>query len=163
FPNRPPQYQEYLDLTGLPAEAVESWKRVLRTFLQHLTYRNPKRLVLKSPPHMARIKVLLEVFPDARFVHILRRPPVVFPSTMNLWKSLYRTHGLQTPTFDGLEEQVFQTFARMYERLEADRKLVAPERFYELRYEELVRDSMGEMQKIYEHLELGEFEEMRPR
>ena len=59
-----------------------------------------------------RIQTLLELFPDARFVHIVRDPYVVFPSTVNLWKSLYRNHGLQTPTFAGLEEHVFETFNR---------------------------------------------------
>jgi hypothetical protein len=163
FPNRPPQFAEYLDLEDVPAPAREAWKRAFRTFLQQVTFKKPKRLVLKSPPHMARIKVLLEMFPDARFVHIVRDPRVVFPSTVNLWKTLYRTHGLQTPTFAGLDEQVFQTFLRMYNQLEGGRKLLEPARFYELRYEELVHDPMGEMQKAYERLELGEFEAMRPR
>jgi len=106
---------------------------------------------------------LLELFPDARFVHIVRDPYVVFPSTVNLWKSLYRTHGLQTPTFAGLEEHVFATFTHMYAKLEEGRKLVEPSRFYELRYEELVANPVGEMRKLYEHLGLGEFEEVRPK
>jgi hypothetical protein len=51
----------------------------------------------------------------------------------------------------------------MYEKLEEGRKLVDPSRFYELRYEELVKDPVGEMRKLYEHLGLGGFEEVRPR
>src|SRR6202011_3820426 len=115
FPNRPPQDQEYLDLEGLPPKALARWKQTFLRFLQQLTYKNPKRLILKSPPHTCRIKVLLEMFPDARFVHIVRNPYVVFPSTVNLWKSLYQKHGLQVPTFAGLEDHVFDTYTRMYE------------------------------------------------
>jgi hypothetical protein len=163
FPNRPPQCQEYLDLEGLSPRAVTTWKRTFLYFLQHLTFKDPRRLVLKSPPHSCRIKVLLELFPESRFVHIMRDPYVVFPSTVNLWKSLYQAHGLQKPTFAGLEEHVFRTFTRLYLRLEEGKKLVPPGRFHEVRYEELVRDPIGQMQQLYEHLELGEFEEYRPR
>jgi hypothetical protein len=163
FPNRPPQCQKYFDLEGLSRRELVTWKRTFRRFLQVLTFKNPKRLVLKSPPHTCRIKVLLEMFPDARFVHIVRDPRVVFPSTVNLWKSLYRKHGMQTPTFTGLKEYVFATFTRLYQRLHETQNLVRPNRFYELRYEDLVDDPIGEMEKLYSHLELGNFDEYVPR
>jgi hypothetical protein len=163
FPNNPPQYPEYLDLRGLSPRALSAWKRAFLRLLQRLTYKDPRRLVLKSPPHTCRIPVLLELFPDARFIHIVRDPYVVFPSTVNLWKALYRTHGLQRPTFAGLEEQVFTAFNRLYDRLEEDRKQIAPERFYELRYEDLVRDPIGRLRALYEHLNLGGFDQFLPR
>src|SRR4051794_15514810 len=109
FPNRPPQDQEALDLDGLSPRALASWKRAFLGFVREVTYRKPRRLVLKSPTHSCRIRHLLSLFPDARFVHIVRDPYVVFPSTVNLWKSLYRTHGLQKPTFAGLEDHVLRT------------------------------------------------------
>src|SRR5262249_55669511 len=97
------------------------------------------------------------------FIHIVRDPFVVFPSTVNLWKSLYRTHGLQTPSFQGLEELVFADFTRMYARLEEGKKLLGRERFYELRYEDLTRDPVAEMKKVYDHFQLGGFERYLPR
>lgn len=163
FPNHPPQFPEYLDLEGLSPRALLSWKRAFVRFLQQITFRNPKRLVLKSPPHSCRIKVLLELFPDARFVHIVRDPYVVFPSTVNLWKSLYRAHGLQRPTFAGLEEHVLTTFNRLYQRLEEGKQRVDPARFHELRYEDLTRDPVGQMKLLYEKLGLGGFEQYQPR
>lgn len=163
FPNRPPQCQEYLDLEGVSATNLRRWKRALKQFLKRLTYKTGKRLVLKSPPHTARIKTLAPMFPKAVFIHIVRDPYVVFPSTVNLWKTLYTTHGLQTPTYVGLDELVLQTFARMYERLEEGKKLVGPNRFYELRYEDLTRDPASEMKKIYDHFQFGGFERYLPR
>jgi len=148
FPNHGPQYSNYFDLEGLSSRALTSWKRTFMGFLQRLTFKDPRRLVLKSPPHTCRIKVLLEMFPDARFIHIVRDPYVVFPSTVNLWRSLYETQGLQRPTFAGLEDYVFQTFTFMYDRLEEGRKLVDPSRFFELKYEDLVRDPVGQMRAL---------------
>jgi hypothetical protein len=163
FPNHPPQGQEYLDLEGVPPHGLRRWKRALKQFLRRLTFKTGKRLVLKSPPHMARVKTLAPMFPAAIFIHIVRDPFVVFSSTVNLWKTLYTTHGLQTPTFAGLEELVLQTFTRMYARLEQDRRLLGPERLYELRYEDLIKDPAGEMSKIYDHFHLGGFDQYLPR
>ncbi len=139
FPNNPPQGEKYLDLEGLSAGTLRSWKRTFKQFLKQVTYKGGKRLVLKSPPHTARIKVLKDMFPGALFIHIVRDPYVVFPSTVNLWKSLYRTHGLQKPTFAGLEEYVLRTYTRLYQRLEEGKKLLAPNQFYELRYEDMIK------------------------
>jgi hypothetical protein len=162
FPNRPPQDQGALDLR-LPPRALASWKRTFLHFIRCLMYKAPgRRLVLKSPTHTARLPVLLDLFPDARFVHIVRDPYAVFPSTVNLWKTLYETHGLQKPTFAGLDEHVFRTFTRLYDRLEEGRRLVPPGRFHELRYEDLIRDPEGEMRTLYDRLGLGGFDAVLP-
>jgi len=163
FPNHPPQDMEALDLDGLPPRRRQLWKDAFLRFLRQLTYKDPRRLVLKSPTHTCRIPALLELFPDARFVHIVRDPYVVFPSTVNLWKALYTTQGLQKPTFAGLEEHVFDTFTHLYARLEASKSLLAPNRFHELRYEDLIADPVGQMRLLYERLELGGFEAFLPR
>jgi len=162
FANRPPQDQEYFDFKGLPLPAVDRWKRLFVWFLKCITLRDPRRIVLKSPPHTGRVKVLLELFPQARFVHIVRDPYIVFPSTLNMWKRMYRRDGLQVPRYRGLEDHVFRTFNRMYEAFERDRHLIGPGRYCEVRYEDLVADPIGETGKIYERLELGQFDRVLP-
>ena len=138
FPNRPPQCQEYFDFRGVSEPALNAWKGALLWFLKCVTLQNPKRIVLKSPPHTGRIRALLEMFPKAKFVHIVRDPYVIFPSTVNLWSRLYHDEGLQMPTCEGLEEHVFATLTRMYEAFDRDRDLLGPGQFCEVRYEELV-------------------------
>ncbi len=122
----------------------------------------PKRLVLKGPPHTCRVKTLLEMFPDALFVHIVRDPYTVFPSTVHTWKRLYKYHGAQVPRYEDIEEHVFETFNHMYEVFQQDRELIADSRLCEVRYEDLVRDPIGQMRMLYEHLGLGEFELVLP-
>jgi hypothetical protein len=164
FPNRPPTYPGSLDLSVLLPPQLVRWKRTLMSFLQLLTFRDPRRLVLKSPPHTARVRVLLEMFPDARFVHIVRDPYVVFPSTLNLWKSLSRKHGLQTPRDEGrIREKVFTEFRVIYDRLEEARPLIPAGHFHEVRYEELVKDPAGQMRKVYAGLGLDGYDGFRPR
>jgi omega-hydroxy-beta-dihydromenaquinone-9 sulfotransferase len=163
FPNHGPVFPEYLDLEGISPRALAGWKKTFLSFLQQITARDSRRLVLKSPPHTARIKVLLQMFPNARFIHIIRNPYVIFPSTIHLWKSLYRNHGLQNPNYQGLEEYVLTTFLRLYEKLEEGKQLVDPSRFYQLRYEDLITDPIRQMRALYDHLELGEFERVLPK
>ncbi len=162
FPNHPPQDTEYLDLRGLSESRLASWKNGLLGLLKRITCKTGKRLVLKSPTHTARVRVLKQMFPGARFVHIVRDPYVVFPSTVNLWRSLYRSHGLQVPTYEGLEEYVLSNFQRMYERFDEDRPLLDDAHFYEIRYEDLVQDPVAKMRAIYEHFQMDGFEAMLP-
>src|SRR5262249_47540223 len=140
-----------------------AWKRTFLRFIRHLTFKDPRRLVLKSPPHSCRIKTLLELFPNARFVHIVRNPYVVYPSTVNLWKSLYQTQGLQQPTFEGLEEYVFSTFTYLYDRLEEGKKRIPAGQFHELRYEDLIANPISQLRRMYHALGLDGFDQAVPR
>ncbi|MDZ4820577.1 MAG: sulfotransferase [Planctomycetota bacterium] len=162
FPNRPPQDQEYLDLTNLPAPAVQRWKDGMHWFLRHVAYAKPgKPIVLKSPPHTARIKVLLELFPDAKFVHIVRNPLSVFPSTVRLWRSLYEVNGLQVDDGHDLTEEIFDSFDRMYRDFDEQFGKIPSNRAFEVRYEDLVQNPVEQLQALYERFELADFEVAR--
>ena len=163
FPNRPPQYERYLDLEQLTSRELEAWKRTLFRFVQQVYFRRRKAVILKSPTHSFRIKVLLDIFPHAKFIHIVRDPYVVYPSSIHLLKALSRVHGLQRPTFEGLDEKVLSTYVDLYRKLDEGRELVDPSRFYELRYEDLISDPEGQLRRLYEHLGLGDFEQYLPR
>lgn len=163
FPNRPPEHERYLDLEHLSPRELAAWKRVLFQFVQRLYFRHRKTVVLKNPNHSFRIKVLLDIFPEAKFIHIVRDPYVVYPSSIHLVKSLSRVHSLQRPTFEGLDQRVLATYVDLYRKVDEGRELVDPARFYELRYEDLIADPEGQLRRLYEHLRLGGFEQYRPR
>ena len=164
FPNHGPVADEYLDLRTLPAAERETWKRTWREFVQRLAVRNNRRIVLKSPTHTARVRTILEMFPDAKFIHIVRDPLVLFPSTVRLWKSLSLIQGFQIPRDDAewVEGFVLDQFVRMYECFEQDRELVPPGNLIDVRYEDLAADNVGQMRSIYEGLNLGDFANVEP-
>ena len=162
FPNRPPQDQEYFELEQVSPEARSLWKQHMLWFVKSLTMHCSRRIVLKSPPHTFRVKVLLELFPNARFIHIVRNPFEIYPSTINLWKRLYRDQGLQVPNYEGLQEFVLETFNRMFEVFRAATRPDPAARLCEVRYEDLVKDPLAEMRAIYEQLQLGGFDEVLP-
>jgi len=163
FPNQAPLTPGALDLQGLKPSERRRWKEGFHRFIQTLTVNDSRRLVLKSPPHSCRIPTLLELYPDARFVHIVRNPYHVYPSTVKLWKTLAEKQGLQRPKNREVKERVLQTLPHLYQKIEEGKKLIPANRFHELRYEDLTRDPHGEMRKVYEHLDLGGFDALAPR
>jgi len=152
-----------LDLSGLSPRALADWKRTFLRFVKELAIQHGgRRLILKSPPHTCRIPTMLELFPNARFIHIMRDPYTLYASTLKLWRTLYTTQGLQRPNFAGLEEYVLQNFEQMYRSVERDRPLVRDDRWFEIRYEDLVRDPWPILERLYAALNLEDFAIARP-
>jgi len=162
FPNNEPEFVELLNMKDVDPDVMSRFQNCMKWFLKALTFKKKKRLILKSPPHTGRIGVLAEMFPGARFVHISRDPRALFPSNMRLWKSLDVAQALQKPNHDELDEMVFSFFETMYEGYERQRVEIDDAHLLEIRYEDLVADPVGQVQAIYEKLELGDFEKMKP-
>jgi hypothetical protein len=157
FPNTWPMRPSLLDPDALPPAESSAWRELLLEFMRKLSVAHAgRRLVFKSPPHTCRLRILAEMFPRARFVHIVRNPYVVYASTLHLWRTLHRGQGLQQPSGDGLEDSVLSTFEYMHACVDRDRSLIGLGQFHELRYEDLLRDPAGELQRLYRRLELQE-------
>lgn len=162
FPSRTQERVAYLDLLELPPAKLDHWKRVFQRHLRELDYRHGKPLVLKSPPHTARVKTLVSIFPEAKFVNIVRDPKVVFSSTLKMWNNLTRMLSLELIGDWNVEDPLIENYRRMHESLREARPLVPAGHFSDVRYEDLVRDPVGQMERIYQELELGGFDEVRP-
>ena len=160
FPGDPPRDGETFQFSSPDAE--QYWCDTLKWFLQSVQLRVGKRIVLKSPPHTARVGLLAKLFPGAKFIHILRDPYEVFPSTIRLWKTLWETQGLQSPNYDQLNDYVLGTFEQMYSRFEEQRGAIADGDYAEVRYHELVADPLGQLERLYSQLGLGDFSDARP-
>lgn len=163
FPDRETAGAGALDLLGLPPGARCRWERTFYRLVQTLTRAHGgRRLMLKSPPHTARVPVLLKLFPDSRFVHLVRDPYAVYPSTLYLWRHLTAAHALGRPAWDRLPEWIVETYRTLFARLDEARPLIPPGRFHELRYEDLIADPVTELRAIYRCLDLGDFNSARP-
>ena len=162
FPNDPPPHMEFLDMEGVAPADLQKFETGLREFVKALTFQSGKRVLLKSPPHTGRIALLSRLFPGAKFIHIVRDPYALFPSTVRLWKSLDEVQGLQMPRHKGLDEYVYECLTRMYRGFEKQRGQVDPKDICDLRYEDLVQNPVSEVRRVYEELGLDDFEALRP-
>jgi omega-hydroxy-beta-dihydromenaquinone-9 sulfotransferase len=162
FPNES-EKTDTLSLDGLTKGQRRGWSRALLGFLRRVTIQNKKQIIVKSPTHTARIKTLLEIFPDAKFVFIVRHPEQVFGSTVKLWRALDRSQSLQTSDEVGWDEKVLGDFEVLFSAFERDRPLIPEGHFFQTRYEDLLSDPLGEMETIYRHLDLGDFSKTRSK
>jgi omega-hydroxy-beta-dihydromenaquinone-9 sulfotransferase len=148
-----------LDPMALPEEAREEFKRAMRLFAKKLHLVNDKkRMVLKSPPHTGRVRILLELFPKAKFVHIVRNPYEVYLSTHKLWATTFRASHLQKPTPELIDELILSWYVELFELFERDRGMIPEGALHEIRYEELERDPRGALAAVYEDLGLPGFD-----
>ena len=161
FPNEPQDYLDYLDL-NLSADELAAWQTQLQRFLKSLTIAHQKRLILKSPTHTSRIATLAKMFPKARFLHIVRDPRSVYPSTMKLWRVLDEAQGLQIPNHENLKAYVLKAFVRMYQAFEQQRTELDEHQIFDVRYEDLVRAPVDTLREAYQSLALGDFEQVEP-
>lgn len=161
FPNDPPCYMELLNMQGVAPQLLSRWKRDMVWFVRALTYYKQKPLILKSPPHTGRVGVLAELFPGAKFIHMTRNPETLFASTRRLWPTLDFAQGLQIPKNEHLDEYIFEAFERMYGGFESQRTSLASNQIIDVRYEDLVADPLGQVERVYRELQIDGFETIR--
>jgi omega-hydroxy-beta-dihydromenaquinone-9 sulfotransferase len=161
FPRRADHYDRYLTLRGASDAEVTAWKAAFLSFVRKLAWKHRKPLVLKSPPHTARIRLLLEVFPEAKFVHIHRNPYDVFRSERHTTQKLVEYFALQRPALD-LEGRTIREYREVYDAFFEEVGLIRRDRFHEVCFEDLERDPIGQMRGVYEALALPDFGEVEP-
>jgi len=165
FPrNAEQQYLKSIHFHGLNPEEMEHWKRIYLKFMKTVTFaNNRKRLLLKNPANTTRIKTLLEIFPDAHFIHIYRNPYKVYFSTIKMRNKVLSKLALQNASKKDIEDQVIRNYIRVMESFFEQKKLIPKQRFVEIKYEELVSDPIKEVKKIYSHLKLPGFKNALPQ
>src|SRR5262249_9557144 len=124
FPRSRDFYGRYLTFRDVPRREVERWQAALAYFVQKLAFKCGRPLVLKSPGDTCRIKLLLETFPDARFVHIRRNPVAVFQSTLYMYRKVLPYWSLQRPDLSDLEDYIVRQYREVYDAFFEERELI---------------------------------------
>jgi hypothetical protein len=161
FPRREEFYDRYLTFRTAPSCDLDRWKSAMIHFMKKLTWRYQRPLALKSPVHTARIKILLDLFPEARFIHIHRNPYVVFRSTQKLYQTTVSQTCFQRPCSDPTDG-ILRRYQQMYDVFFEERSLIPSGHYWEIGYEELEKDIEGELRKAYEALEIPGFDALLP-
>jgi LPS sulfotransferase NodH len=162
FPRRADRYDRYLTFRGVPEHEVRRWQAAFGHLARKLTLRYGRPLIFKSPHNTARVRLLLEVFPGARFVHIRRDPYVVYQSTRRMNRIASEWFAFQTPDPGGMHERVLRRYREMYDAYLAEKSLIPAGRLAEVSYEELEADPLGQLERVYRELSLPDFEQVRP-
>ncbi|MGQ0634231.1 MAG: sulfotransferase family protein [Planctomycetaceae bacterium] len=162
FPRRAEHYDRYITFRDAAPHELADWKRAMSKFVRKLTVKYDRPLVLKSPGHTGRIRLLLELFPDARFVHIHRDPFCVFRSMQHLLRAVHPWFSVQSPSEHDLDERIIRLYREIYDVFLEERSLIPAGRFHEISFADLEADPMGEMRGVYRALGIPDFESVEP-
>ncbi len=162
FPTKEAYFEKYLTLHDISEAERQDWKEKFLYFLKKLTFKNNRPLLLKSPHHTARIKTLLEIFPDAKFIHIRRNPYHTFRSTYSLYKNTVANLGFGKRDINADMEAVINRFKIMYEVFFKEKDQIKEGHFFELSFEELEQNFSAGIEKIYNGLQISGFETYAP-
>ncbi|MCS6934511.1 MAG: sulfotransferase [Chitinophagales bacterium] len=118
--------------------------------LQRFMYRagKDKTYLAKNVMSTARMRSLLEKFPDAQIICIVRHPYQAVPSMVNMFTLMYDKNNKQAAACTREWTSYAIRFFRYHNTM---RKQIAPSQFYLLRYDDLIRNPADAVLSIYRH------------
>jgi omega-hydroxy-beta-dihydromenaquinone-9 sulfotransferase len=162
FPNHYERYAPYLTFNDVSSTVIDRWQTALIWFTKKLSYKYQRRLVFKSPFHTARIRLILDVFPDACFIHIYRNPYAVFQSFRRMTETLPWLMCLQNPGAAFTDDRLIEMYTVVYDNFFRDQAAIPNDQFHQVQFETLEQDPIGEIRLIYEKFGFHGFEAVEP-
>lgn len=164
FPANADYYlQRYLYLDEAPPEAVSEWKESYSYLIKKLALKKEnKPLLIKSPGNTARVKHLLDLYPNARFIYLHRYPLDVFYSNMKLWSMVIEKFAFQQIGRREIEEMVIQNYKKILAKYLEQRQLIPKENLIELPFKQFVDNPLDTLANIYSEFDWKNFEDVRP-
>ena len=160
-----PKYQqEYADKYLLFDDITDKELKVFEevfTKLIKISLWNTKgtQFLSKNPPHTGRVKELVKMFPNAKFIYLMRNPYTVFESTRSFFTNTIQPLKLEDVSNEQLEENILSIYAKLYHKYESDKKFIPEGNLIEVKFEDFEADAMGMTENIYKSLSIPGFAE----
>ena len=149
---------------GLSPRELSRWERTYLNVLRKTSLlADGKPLVLRNTVNTGRVDHLLRLFPQAKFIHIVRNPYTVYPSVLHLYRTLFPLYQLDHYDQEEVERFVVEIYRQVMAKYLRDRARIPPGQLAEVRYEDLERDPLGALARLYRELDLPGWNEARPR
>jgi len=143
---------------------VANWRRQYLDFLRKIQYAQPGLpLLLKNPANTARIRLLKDMFPGARFVHIHRDPYKVFASSVHLYLKAQEAWGLHRTDRERVVQHVLESYPKLMNAFFAQRECLDDSELVEISFRNLQDDPMETLSAVYRKLGLAHFDDAAPR
>ena len=156
-------FEKYVLFHNASQECINQWKEIYINILRSATLNaGGKRVVTKNPVNTGRIGILLELFPDAKFIHIYRNPYLVFLSTQHLYNRMLAMFQLQEVSQEEIEANIFFFYKKLMKKFLAEKFLIPRENFIELRFEDVEANPLAEICRVYDSLALPGFKMAEP-
>ena len=162
----PQNMQAYCDRfltmkTATPKESQVFKDTFLKLIKISLWNTKGKQFLSKNPPHTGRVKEILELFPNAKFIYLMRNPYTVFESTRSFFTNTIVPLQLQKIPAEEMENNILDIYARLYHTYEEEKKLIPANNLIEIKFEDFEANAMGMTEQIYKQLSIPGFEESK--
>ncbi|MHA1915375.1 MAG: sulfotransferase family protein, partial [Promethearchaeota archaeon] len=139
FPKRIMEYYyKYTRFRDILPKVVEAWQKGYTYLLKSSTLNmKGRRLVLKNPANTARINFLLDLFPNAKFIHIYRNPYTIYLSTRHFYRNTMEKFMFQHISGNIIIESIFKIYKDMMETYFNEKKLIPSGNLVEVKFEDL--------------------------
>jgi hypothetical protein len=122
-----------------------------------------KLYIGKNPCNLARIPILKQMFPEARFIFIYRNPYQVVESLYRFYLAIIPGVQLQKDSPEFNREKIVKLYVNMMQRYQADKTMLSPHELIEIRAEDFMQDKICYLSDIYKSLNLEAFNTARIR
>ncbi len=159
FPKRMMEfYYKYVRFKNISLKTAQCWKRGYDYLIRKITFNmKGKQLILKNPANTARVKFLINLFPEAKFIHLYRNPFIVYLSAQHFYKKTMEKFMFQSVPSDLIEENMIKIYKDMMTSYFNEKKLIPNKNLVEIKFEDLEVDPIGQLKKIYSQLSLSGF------
>lgn len=153
FPITGKHYSECISFDTSSKKNIEKWKHIHKKFVRKLVKKNgsDKILILKSPANTARVKLLLEMYPNSKFVHIHRNPYETIQSSIHLYNTWYKMNNFQS--IDELVKNRNQIVLDVYKEINKkwleEKHLIPEDNLVCISYKELEQNTVETIARIY--------------
>lgn len=163
FPKHTMEYcDRYLLFNNLPEQEYEIFRNAFDKLIKiSLWNTNGTQFLSKNPPHTGRIPELLRMFPDAKFIYLVRNPYTVFESTRSFFTNTIRPLQLQSISPEQLQNNIIEIYSKLLHKYETDKHLIPEGNLIEIKFEDFEADAMSQTEKIYQTLSIPGLEEAR--
>ena len=163
FPKNRSYFNKYHLFEGISEQEKDQWKQDYLFLLKNIVfYGKKKNLLLKNPHNRGRVKELLELFPQAKFIFIHRDPYTVFRSTRKLYNRMISSQFLQHCTQKEIEQLILEDNASILQKYLSERELIPKGKLVEIAFDALETSPMSTMETIYHELGLEGFDTAKP-
>jgi omega-hydroxy-beta-dihydromenaquinone-9 sulfotransferase len=164
FPKNMEFYNRYVLMEDVPQKTIDAWKDIYLYLLKKATLAsNGRRLLLKNQDNTAKIRHILDMFPEAQFVLIQRNPYQLYYSMIKFMRIVIPLYCLQTPPkLETVERSMMQLYAAMFKKYLKERDMIPEKNLVEITYEDYIQNPLKELKHIYDHLHLPSYTQAQP-
>ena len=152
-----PKYQQeyadkYLLFNDISDEELKVFEDIFTKLIKiSLWNTGGTQFLSKNPPHTGRVKELVKMFPNAKFIYLMRNPYTVFESTRNFFTNTIQPLKLEDISPEALEQNVLSIYAKLYHKYEADKQFIPEGNLMEVKFEDFEADAfcMRDGSRVY--------------